>query len=151
MPRGGSSFLNELDGNLCCVFDRETAIVTLSPDQNKWRGERFIDIKFKADFPPHIQDRKGRQIGVPIFTPIDSGLENVHNQLNEFACNKAIDDSIQNAEFDEFMFNHIGELVKRGKYPSESNLSRKHGLKEVKRLWTATKVCLLYTSDAADE
>jgi len=129
-PRGGSSFINELDGNYCCTFDKNIDTATLKPDENKWRGDRSLaEMKFHATYPKYNTDNKGRPISTPIFTAMAVNLHNVLNQIEE---------PTQNVEFDEFMFNHIGEMVQRGDYPSQTNLSRGKGLAEVKVLWTGT-------------
>lgn len=70
VPRGGSSFLNEVDGNL--RLWREGEVAELKSDPNKFRGAP-IEIAFKSESvqTPAIKDSKGRMIFIPFFRPID--------------------------------------------------------------------------------
>ena len=70
LPRGGSAFLNEIDGNLCLWRDGDTA--KLFSDPNKYRGAPVA-----MNFAKHlitsdaVMDSKGRPIPVPYFRLID--------------------------------------------------------------------------------
>lgn len=70
IPRGGSAFLNEIDGNLCLWRDGDT--VELFSDPNKYRGApvalTFRKLLVESDA---VKDTKGRRIPVPYFRLVD--------------------------------------------------------------------------------
>ena len=76
-PRGGSSFLSEIDGNIYCTAKGE--ITTVCSDENKFRGNpfqlRFSKVGVKH---PAIIDSKGREISTPVFAPINTLTETPH-------------------------------------------------------------------------
>lgn len=65
-PRGGSSFLNEIDGNLCLWRDGDH--VELFSDPNKYRGAP-VALTFRKTLVESeaVKDAKGRRIGVPFY------------------------------------------------------------------------------------
>lgn len=73
-PRGGSSMLAEIDGNIMLSRDGETA--TFRSDPGKFRGEPF-NIEFRSQLvrSPLIVDTKQRQIPVPYFSPMNENEE----------------------------------------------------------------------------
>lgn len=66
-PRGGSSLLNEVDGNVGCW--REGNVTYFYSDENKFRGGRF-EISFRKALVElqDVVDTKGRRIPVPVFS-----------------------------------------------------------------------------------
>lgn len=70
VPRGGSAFINEVDGNLRLWRDGEVA--ELFSDPNKFRGAP-VSISFRSESvqTAAIKDTKDRMIPVPFFRPID--------------------------------------------------------------------------------
>lgn len=70
VPRGGSSFLNEIDGNTRCW--RDDTVTTLSSDPNKFRGTAF-ELGFRKEEVTldELRDTKGRHIAMPVFIPAD--------------------------------------------------------------------------------
>ncbi|MDU8946392.1 AAA family ATPase [Ovoidimarina sediminis] len=69
VPRGGSAFLNELDGNFCLW--RKADVATFHW-QGKHRGPSFepIDLKMDLRTHPEIVDAKGREIPMPVVRPL---------------------------------------------------------------------------------
>lgn len=69
-PRGGSSMLAEIDGNI--MLSRDGEVAKFRSDPGKFRGEPF-EIEFKSQLvrSQWIVDTKGRQIAVPYFSPMD--------------------------------------------------------------------------------
>jgi hypothetical protein len=59
MPRGGSAFFLELDGNLTLWRDRETGLITLS--QNRMRGVEFEPLILRTELiqSPKVRTAKG--------------------------------------------------------------------------------------------
>ena len=72
LPRGGGSFLNEMDGNLTCRKDDSTGTVELHW-QGKFRGPEFAPIPFKLipGTTEKLKDTKGRLIWTVTAAPID--------------------------------------------------------------------------------
>ncbi len=70
VPRGGSAFLNEVDGNL--RLWREGDMAELKSDPSKFRGAP-VDLTFRSEpvETDAIKDSKGRMIAIPFFRPID--------------------------------------------------------------------------------
>lgn len=73
-PRGGSSFLSEVDGNIYCISKGN--ITTLCNDEDKFRGNPF-QIEFLKGGVTHsdIVDSKGRKISTPVFSPVEAKLQ----------------------------------------------------------------------------
>jgi hypothetical protein len=64
VPRGGSAFLNEIDGNLRVW--RDGSLVKVSSDPNKFRGAPFeLNLEIELIRSDLIRDTKGRQVPVP--------------------------------------------------------------------------------------
>jgi hypothetical protein len=70
VPRGGSAFLNEVDGNLRLWRDGEVA--ELVSDPNKFRGASVL-MTFRSELvqTQQIKDSKGRMIQIPFFCPMN--------------------------------------------------------------------------------
>ena len=70
VPIGGSSFLNEVDGNITCWADDRT--VTIKPHSSKWRGAPFEGMAFelRTITSERLKDTKGRSIPSVIAIPI---------------------------------------------------------------------------------
>ena len=68
VPIGGSSFLNEIDGNIMCWAEDRTC--TIKPHPNKWRGVAFESMAFEA--PHHYQRQAEGQQG-PAY-PVRDGV-----------------------------------------------------------------------------
>jgi hypothetical protein len=70
VPRGGSAFLNEVDGNIRLWLEGDTA--EMFSDPNKFRGQQFA-LNFAKLLVHHdsVVDAKGRPIPVPYFRLID--------------------------------------------------------------------------------
>lgn len=66
VPRGGSSFMNEIDGNTRCW--RNESIMTLASDPDKFRGMPF-ELSFTKEEVEleTVKDTKGRNIRMPVF------------------------------------------------------------------------------------
>lgn len=66
-PRGGSSLLNEVDGNVGCWRDGD--VTSFYSDRNKFRGGSF-EITFRKALVEldEVVDTKGRKIPVPVFS-----------------------------------------------------------------------------------
>jgi hypothetical protein len=62
VPLGGSSFLNEVDGNIQCWAEDRTT--TIKPHATKWRGTAFESMAFdlKTVTSDRLKDTKGRHI-----------------------------------------------------------------------------------------
>lgn len=76
VPMGGSSFLNEVDGNITCWTDDRTC--TIRPHGSKWRGVAFESMAFelKTITADALKDTKGRHISSVIAVPItEAGAE----------------------------------------------------------------------------
>lgn len=69
IPRGGGSFLNEVDGNFRLWRDGEVADLTSDP--NKFRGAP-VAISFRLEIvtTDRLKDRKGRLVGLPYLAAI---------------------------------------------------------------------------------
>jgi hypothetical protein len=73
IPRGGSAFVNEVDGNCGAVRDDSTVVVT---KVGKFRGNAFAPLHFALKVitdDPHMVDTKGRQQTTVIAEPISYG------------------------------------------------------------------------------
>ena len=70
VPRGGSAFLNEVDGNFCLW--REGDSVEMFSDTNKFRGApvalNFVKQLVESDV---VLDTKGRRVPVPFYRLVD--------------------------------------------------------------------------------
>lgn len=84
VPRGGSSFLNEIDGNVGCF--RTDTLTEVFSDPNKFRGAAF-EVSFRKEELTinEVKDTKGRCIPVPVFIPAtDTELAFTHvNAIND--------------------------------------------------------------------
>jgi hypothetical protein len=65
VPYGGGAFLNEVDGNLVCIYDRDTMTVTLTW-HGKFRGPDFEPVQFKL--VPKTSERLKTDKGRPIWS-----------------------------------------------------------------------------------
>jgi hypothetical protein len=63
MPRGGSAFFLELDGNLTLWKDRETGLITLS--QNRMRGVEFEPITLRTELITSSKVRTAKGVIMP--------------------------------------------------------------------------------------
>lgn len=70
VPIGGSSFLNEVDGNITCWTEDRTCAI--QPHVNKWRGVAFEGMAFelRTITSEYLKDTKGRCIPSVIAVPI---------------------------------------------------------------------------------
>jgi AAA domain len=70
IPRGGGGFLNEMDGNLCCINSDDVITVNW---QGKFRGPPFDPIPFQLSIvtADKLRDSKGRLIPTAIAKPLD--------------------------------------------------------------------------------
>jgi hypothetical protein len=65
VPRGGSSFLNEINGNI--RISRNNAVVTIKTDPEKYRGEQYeFTLRSTLHRSERVRDAKGRIIPIPI-------------------------------------------------------------------------------------
>ena len=82
VPRGGSAFLNEVDGNLRLWRDGDT--VELVSDPNKFRGAPVtMSFRIEQVRSERIKDAKGRLIAVPYIVPV-SDDEAEHQRRQEW-------------------------------------------------------------------
>ena len=67
-PRGGSSFLNEIDGNVRCWRDEPNT--TLASDFDKWRGVPF-ELTFRKEEIEvgSVVDQHGTKLKLPVYVP----------------------------------------------------------------------------------
>jgi hypothetical protein len=70
VPIGGSSFLNEVDGNITCWTEDRTC--TIQPHASKWRGVAFEALSFELRTVTcdRLKDTKGRDIPSVMAVPI---------------------------------------------------------------------------------
>jgi hypothetical protein len=75
VPRGGSAFVNEIDGNLVLKIISEAPKVVDLHWQVKFRGPDFAPIPFALTpgYSEHIKDSKGRQISTITAKPLSAG------------------------------------------------------------------------------
>lgn len=80
VPRGGSAFMNEIDGNFC-LWKRDDIVAMHW--QGKHRGPSFepIDLKLVMATHPEIVDGKGREIAMPVIRPLME-LERIDAETN---------------------------------------------------------------------
>jgi len=71
LPRGGGAFLNEVDGNLVCLKESDSNVVTLDT-HGKFRGAEFEPFSFKliAGTSEKLKDTKGRLVSTVTAEPI---------------------------------------------------------------------------------
>lgn len=71
LPRGGGAFLNEMDGNLVCLKEPGSPVVTLDT-HGKFRGPEFEPFSFKltAGTSEKLKDTKGRLVSTVTAEPI---------------------------------------------------------------------------------
>jgi hypothetical protein len=88
LPRGGGAFLNEVDGNLVCLYDRSSMIVEIDT-HGKFRGPEFAPFSFRleAGTSDKLRDSKGRNIWSVIAAPI---TEEEKNEAEEAGNDKQI-------------------------------------------------------------
>jgi hypothetical protein len=74
IPRGGGSFLAEVDGNLTCFIGENNALVTDLHHQGKFRGPDFAPISFKliGATSERLKSAKGKFIPTVYAEPITS-------------------------------------------------------------------------------
>jgi predicted transcriptional regulator len=89
LPRGGGAFLNEVDGNLVCLKEPGSPVVTLDT-HGKFRGPEFEPFSFKlvAGTSEKLKDTKGRLVSTVTAEPITqedrSALEDTgHDRQNQ--------------------------------------------------------------------
>lgn len=63
MPRGGSAFFLELDGNMTLWKDRETGLLTLS--QNRWRGVEFEPMTLRTEMVTSSKVKTAKGVVMP--------------------------------------------------------------------------------------
>lgn len=63
MPRGGSAFFLELDGNMTLWKDRESGLLTLS--QNRWRGVEFEPMTLRTEVITSSKVKTAKGIVMP--------------------------------------------------------------------------------------
>jgi len=82
LPRGGGAFLNEMDGNLVCLKEPGSSVVTLDT-HGKFRGPEFEPFSFQlvAGTSEKLKDTKGRLVSTITAEPITqddkSALEDI--------------------------------------------------------------------------
>lgn len=82
LPRGGGAFLNEVDGNLVCLKEPGSSVVTLDT-HGKFRGPDFAPFSFKlvSGTSEKLKDTKGRHVETITAEPITqedkSALEDI--------------------------------------------------------------------------
>lgn len=82
VPRGGSAFLNEIDGNVQC--SRDDALTTLNSDPNKYRGNPFmLSFHKRVVSLEHVTDTKGRKMELPVFEPLADQQE-IYIQVQQY-------------------------------------------------------------------
>jgi hypothetical protein len=65
VPRAGSSFLNEIDGNI--RISRINTVVTIKTDPDKYRGEQYeFTLRSTLHRSESVKDAKGRTIPIPV-------------------------------------------------------------------------------------
>ncbi|MDO9366144.1 MAG: AAA family ATPase [Methylotenera sp.] len=82
VPRGGSAFLNEIDGNVQC--SRDDTLTTLNSDTNKFRGMPFmLSFHKRVVSLEHVTDTKGRKMELPVFEPLGDQQE-IYIQVQQY-------------------------------------------------------------------
>lgn len=79
IPRGGSAFLAEVDGNIGVVRQESTILATV---MGKFRGSDAWSLRFELDVirdHPLLRDTKGRFISTVIARPISEAMAAVHD------------------------------------------------------------------------
>lgn len=92
-PRGGTAFLNEIDGNLCVTKDN-LGQFKISNHPDKWRGWpcNFTFI-IKPTTSTHFKNSKGQYMKLPVFHSISET-----EQLTNFSQNGADDATDRNSK-----------------------------------------------------
>jgi len=92
LPRGGGAFLNEVDGNLVCLKEPGSMVVTLDT-HGKFRGPEFEPFSFKlvSGISEKLKDTKGRSVWTVTAEPITQddklALEDTgRDRQNELLC-----------------------------------------------------------------
>jgi len=73
LPRGGGSFLAEVDGNLVAIYDQSTRVAEVTT-HGKFRGPEFAPFSFRlvAGRSEKLVDTKGRSIWTVVARPISN-------------------------------------------------------------------------------
>jgi hypothetical protein len=97
-PRGGSSLLGAIDGNLTIWLDADSGVATLARSPWKWRGEHFDPLHFRLETVPLVLP-SGKHSSIKVAMPTDDAptpkasrrgqardvaLDALHEALSEF-------------------------------------------------------------------